>query len=213
MRMVKQVTHGVFLKLASILSGARFLRKCAGCPSGCTFLSSSCLSWGPGSGSAKGADGPLCTRGCVPGTCCGSSGASKAPCPGRLDAPGGCWGCSGLHSGYTICLYSFLVQKMNPGGGSTLSMLTGGGQAGQLFPVLRSNSTEQTQKSELNFKTVFLRIWDSPRETHISVISGELVLNSVPASLPTSAPPPALPEAAGMMGHPPPTSWTLWSAL
>lgn len=46
--MVKQVTHGVFLKLASILSGVRFLRKCAGCPSGCTFLSSAACPGGLG---------------------------------------------------------------------------------------------------------------------------------------------------------------------
>lgn len=102
---------------------------------------------------------------------------------------------------------------MNPGGRIHSEHVNCGGQAGQLFPVLRSNSKAQMQKSELNFKTGFLRIWDSPRETHISVISGELVLNSVSASLPTSAPPPALPESAGVMGHPPPTSWTLWSAL
>ena len=169
-------------------------------PSGCIFLSSACLSWGPGSGSAKGADRPLCTRGWAPGTWCGSSGASKAPHPGRLDAAAGCWGCSGLHSGYTICLYSFLVEKMNPGGRIHSEHVNCGGRAGQLFPVLGSNSKVQMQKSELNFKAGFLRIWDSPRE--VSVISGELVLSSVPASLPTSAPPPPLPEAAGLMGHP-----------
>ena len=34
MRLVKQVTRGVFLKLASMVSGARLLRQCAGCPRG-----------------------------------------------------------------------------------------------------------------------------------------------------------------------------------
>lgn len=101
---------------------------------------------------------------------------------------------------------------MNPGGKIHSEHVNCGGWAGQLFPVLESSSKVQMQKSELDFKAGVLRIWDSPRETHISVISGEPVLNSVPASLPTSAPPPALPEAAGVMGHPPPTSWTLWSA-
>lgn len=89
---------------------------------------------------------------------------------------------------------------MNPGGRIHSEHVNCGGRAGQLFLVLGSSSKVQMQKSELNFKTGFLRIWDSPRE--VSVISGELVLNSVPASLPTFAPPPPLPEAAGMMGHP-----------
>lgn len=113
--------------------------------------------------------------------------------PGRLDTAAGCWGGSGLHSGYAICLYSFLVEKMNLGGRIHSERVNCGGRAGQLFPVLGSNSKVQMQKSELNFKAGFLRIWDSPRE--VSVISGELVLSSAPASLPTSAPPPPLPEA------------------